>query len=133
MSMVSRWPVRITVAVNPTDRDDDGRLTDAGAERVFAAGRSAYFARCTTVAGDAITVVDSAVRRGDAPIGEAASIAVNVSEVFPESWRMIARIRPADGGDVAADARCTLSAVGGVTTAMRDEFIALAHGAAHIH
>jgi acyl-CoA thioesterase FadM len=133
MSMVSRWSIRITVPLATDDCDDAGHLTDAGAQRVFAVARSAYFARCSTFDPRTVTVLNSAIRRGDAVAGDAVSIAVNVSEVFPDSWRMIARIRPVAGGDTAADARCTLSTGADVTTAMRDEFIALAHGASHMH
>jgi len=38
---VSRWPVRISIGVAPTDLDDEGRLTIDAVERYFAHARDA--------------------------------------------------------------------------------------------
>jgi hypothetical protein len=64
------------------------------------------------------------------------TVSVGVVEVFPDRFTMLARVRPvgpADGDGLAASASCSLSPGGAVPTAMRDEFIALAHAAAHFH
>jgi hypothetical protein len=131
--MISRWPVLVELSLVEGDFDGDGRLTETGVERLFAEGRSAYFAKCATVDISDTEVRGTGVRLGG-PVadGGAVGVAVSVVEVFPESFTMNTRIRGADG-DVAADAWCTVSPGGEVTAAMRDEFIALAHGAQHYH
>jgi hypothetical protein len=133
--IVSRWPVRISIGVAPTDLDDEGRLTVDAVERYFAQARVAYFDRCTTTSIDALDVRGSAVVPGTPIAGNSnVTISVNVVEVFPDRFTMSARIRPADRDGVAADARCSLApTTGEVPNAMRDEFIALAHGASYTH
>jgi acyl-CoA thioesterase FadM len=132
--IVSRWPVVITLPVEPGDHDADGYLTDAGTERMFALARERYFDLCRTVDTSTLEVQRSAAARGSATVNATGvTISVNVTEVYPETFTMSARIRPCDGPGVAADARCSLFPGGGVTNAMRDEFIALAHNARHTH
>ena len=60
--IVSRWPIVMPVSVQAGDCDDDGRLTDAGAERMFALARERYFDLCTTV--DTATVGSTTHDRG---------------------------------------------------------------------
>jgi hypothetical protein len=131
--MVSRWPVLLSLPVGATDRDEDGRLTDAGVERLFAQARAAYFEQCRTVDASALKIVSCTVQRGRAEVGDGASVSVNVVEVFPDRFTMTAMLRPDAGGDIAATAFCSLSPGGIVSTAMRDEFIALAHAARYVH
>jgi hypothetical protein len=137
MSVSTRWPLVVPLPVLAGERDDDGVLTVPGIERLFTEARTAYFEQCSTV--DAATVE---VQRGTADPGRAAvddegvTVAVAVVEVYPDSFTMTARLRPrgpSDGDGIAATAWCELSPGGAVTTAMRDEFIAHAHGARHFH
>jgi acyl-CoA thioesterase FadM len=130
--MVSRWPVLVSLPVSASDRDNEGKLNDAAIDRLFAAARAAYLERCSTVDPAALEASAIASARG-APAGDGVTVSVNVVEVFPSRFTMEARIRPADGEGIAGTASCTLSPEDGVSTEMRDEFIALAHGAAHFH
>jgi acyl-CoA thioesterase FadM len=132
--MVSRWPVLVSLPVAASDCDEDGRLTDAAVERFFAQARAAYFERCATVDGSTLELRGSTVQRGTAAAGDdGVTVSVNVVEVFPDSFTMTAMFRPRDGDGIAATAWCSLSPGGEVSTAMRDEFIALAHTATSIH
>lgn len=137
--MLSRWPVLLDLPVGAADVDDDGLLTDAACERLFAAGREAYFALSSTVDGDEVTVLESSPPRRRAPIGidvdgssVSVSISVSVTELFPDRFVMEARVRPSEGDAIAADLRCVVTG-GEVTDAVRDDLIAIAHAAAHWH
>lgn len=133
--MLSKWPVLLYLTVEAGDVDGDGLLTDAACERLFAAGRGEYFALSTTVDADRVTVIEtSRPRRGTAAIaeGDEVSVSVSVTELFPDRFEMAARVRPAEGDAVVADLRCIASA-GEVTTAVRDDLIAIAHAAPHWH
>ena len=131
--IVSRWPVVVSLPVGADERDDEGRLTEAAVERLFAEVRAAYFEQCTTVDRSALEVRETKVRVAGEPVGDAVTVSASVVEVFPDSFTMNARIRPGEGGEVAAEAWCSLSPGGEVTKPMRDEFIALAHAATHFH
>jgi hypothetical protein len=63
--------------------------------------------------------------------GEAVTISVGVVEIYPDSFTMEARIRPAEGEGIAARSRASLEVA--VTDRMKDEFIALAHAAREMH
>jgi acyl-CoA thioesterase FadM len=131
--MVSRWPVLLSLPVVDGDTDERGCLTDDGVERLFAEARHSYFDMCTTVDEAAIEVRGTSIQRGNAVVGDdGVTISVQVTEIFPDSFTMTARVRPRDRSDLGANASCSLSA-GEVTTEMRDEFIALAHNARHMH
>ena len=132
--MVSKWPVLLFLPVHAGDVDRDGSLTDEACARFFAAGRDAYFALSTTVDADQATVVETSPPRRSGPVdpGGQVSISVSVTELFPDRFVMAARVRPEVGDAVAADLRCVVSA-GEVTTAMRDDLIAIAHAASHWH
>ena len=132
--IVSRWPLVIPLPVGPGDCDANGYLADATVERMFALARARYFELCATVDASTIEIPRSVVARGDAAVTPGGvTISVSVIEIYAETFTMAARIRPADGPGVAADARCSASPGGDVTDAMRDEFIALAHAARHTH
>lgn len=132
--MVSRWPVLVSLPAESGDCDEDGRLTDAGAERLFASARSTYFERCATVNPATLKMRGTAVITGGAVVGQGGvTVSVNVTEVFPDTFTMAARLRPSDTDGIAATASCSLAPAGGVSRAMRDEFIALAHAAEHVH
>ena len=131
--MLSRWPVIVSVPVSPDERGAHGELTDQAIERIFAAGRSAYFELCKTVDAAGVVVNGCSVLRGAAPPGDRVTVSVNVIEVYPDTFTMSARIRPAEGDGIAATGRCSLTPGGPVTDSMRDEFIALAQSARRTH
>jgi acyl-CoA thioesterase FadM len=131
--MLSRWPVVVALPVLADECDEEGLLTEAAIERLFAAARSAYFQRCASVDESVVELRASTVRRGDSAPGDRVTISVNVVEVYPETFTMDARVRPADRDGIAATGRCSLSPGGQVSDAMRDEFIALAQGARRPH
>jgi len=127
-SMVSRWPVVVEAVVAAGDRDDHGALTPVGLERLFHAGWCAYVERCPTLeaAGGAVELL--AERHGGAcEAGDRVDVAVGASELFATRLHVGMRVR---GGscDLGVDATWSV-AVGAVTPALRDELIALAHGA----
>ena len=136
-SMVSRWPVLVSLPVSSADRDDaeGGRLSTGAAERLFARAREVYLARCRTLEGRAVEVLDVRITRGDASLAgvEEATVSVSVVEVFPDRFTMNVRIRPAGGEGIAADGRCDVFPGGPVTDEVRDELIAFAHEASHYH
>ena len=133
----TRWPVVVSRAVTPADRDADGRLTEAAIERLFTEGRAAYFDECATIDGSTVDVRQTKVQPGRAAVSDdGVTVAVAVVEVFPDSFTMTARMRPdgpSDGEGIAATAWCSVSPGGTVSTAMRDELIAMAHAAKHLH
>jgi acyl-CoA thioesterase FadM len=132
--IVSRWPIVIPLALEDGDCDDDGRLTEAGAHRMFARARARYFDLCRTIEPATLEVQRLAVAPGSAAVNASGvTISVNVTEIYPDAFTMSARIRPADGPGIAADARCSVFPGGEVSNAVRDEFIALAHNAHHMH
>jgi acyl-CoA thioesterase FadM len=131
--MVSRWPVVVTLPVDASDCDANGRLTHAAVERLFARACSAYFDRCATVDASMVETRKTTAHPGEAAPGDGVTVSVGVVEVLRNSFTMESRIRPADRDGIAATAWASLSPVGEVSKAMRDEFIALAHAASHIH
>ena len=132
--IVSHWPVVVPVTVAAHECDDDGYLTDAGIEHLFAIARAAYFDLCTTVDRDTLGLRGVSIARGEAPVGAGdVTVAVGVTEVFPDSFTMTTRIRARDNYGIAATGMCSIAPAGEVSTAMRDEFIALAHAARHMH
>ena len=132
--MLSRWPVVTSVPLQATDRDDEGRLTDAALERILSAGRAAYAELCQTIDWPASEVAETTVRRGAVAVAsDAVTVSVNVVEVYPESVTMAVRIRPAEADEIAADARCTVLIGSGVTPTIRDELIAIAQNARYMH
>jgi hypothetical protein len=132
--MLSRWPVLLVLPVGPDDVDGDGRLSDAACERLFAAGRAAYFELPRTIDPADVRVVESSLPRKGAPVGGATqvSLSASVGELFPDRFVMAARIRPAEGDAVLADLRCEVTS-GEVTAAVRDDLIAIAQSAVHMH
>lgn len=135
--ILTRWPVVVSLAVTPADRDADGRLTAPAIERLFTEGRAAYFDECSTIDGSTVEVRGSTVQPGRAAVSDdGVTVAVAVVEVFPDSFTMTARMRPdgpSDGEGIAATAWCSVSPGGTVSTALRDELIAIAHAAKHFH
>ena len=130
--VVSRWPVVVQVAVQDADRDSHGALSDAGAERMFAVARDAYFDLCRTVDRASITADAPVVRLRPGHVGDLVSVSAGVVEVFSGAFRMSVRIRSIED-QVAAYVNCTFSTAEPIPASMRDEFIALALGARHVH
>ncbi|MGO9559600.1 MAG: hypothetical protein ACLPQS_00290 [Acidimicrobiales bacterium] len=132
--MVSRWLVLLRRAITPDDRDDERCLTDSAVQWLSAEARSAYFDLCPHVDESAMELGDTSIDPGrEAMSDDEVTVSTNVVEVFPDRFTMTARIRSCGTSDGAATAWCSLSPAGGVSTEMRDEFIALAHGARHYH
>jgi acyl-CoA thioesterase FadM len=131
--MVSRWPVVVELPIEASDKGADGQLTNTAVARLFAQARAAYFDRCATVDVSRVEIRKSTSRAGDTAPRDAVTVSVSVVEVLRDRFTMEARVRPADGDGIAATAWCSLSPGAEVSKAMRDEFIALAHGASHIH
>jgi hypothetical protein len=133
-SIVTRWPVLVSLPVGEDDRDADGRLTAACVERLFARAREVYVGTCRTLSDRELSVLDVVVAVGSAPVdaGEA-SVSASVVEVFDDRFTMHARVRPAEGDGIAAEARADVFPGGAVTREIRDELIAHAHEARHYH
>ncbi len=133
--MVTHWPVLEQLTLHEDERDADGFLTDGALTRLFAEVRGAYAAGCKALDLTAAEVRDVVVRRGSVPApGADASVSVAVVEVFPESFTMEARVRPAEGLGIAGSATCTVVPAGGaVSRELKAELIALAQTARHLH
>ena len=131
--IISRWPVRLPLELIDADCDG-GRLTMTGAARLFAAARAAYFEESTTVDPRALALRGCTLYQGNAQVvGDRVSVSVNVSELFDDAFTMTTRIRPARGEGIAASGACSLAPTGGVTYAMREEFIEREHAARFTH
>ena len=132
--IISRWPTRLDVALTDGDCDADGRLNQTGAARLFAVARAAYFDESTALDQELVAVRTCTIRIGDAPVaGHKVSVSVNVNELFDDEFTMTTRMRPTSSAGIAATGTCSLGLAGGVTRAVRDEFIAREHGARHTH
>ena len=132
--ILSRWPVVVSLPVGADDRDGDGMLTEDAVGRLFAQARTAYFDECRTVDAADVVLRATQVIPGDVAVGDAGvTVSVSIVEVFDDRFTMEARFRPANGPGIAAMARSSMSPGGEVSKAMRDEFIALAHAARHMH
>ena len=130
--IASKWPVLVSLAVVDGDCDDEGALSEAGTERLFAEARAAYFERCSTISADEVVVVEQRAQPGLVVEDGEVTVSVSVVEVFPDAFTMHGLLR--GGGTASVQAKAKVApASGEVTTAMRDEFIAKAHAAAHYH
>jgi len=135
MSIATRWPVVVSATVQAGDTAPDGHLTDAGAARLAGVARAAYLDQCTAVTAAEVTIQSTAAAIRPVTVGTDVTVSAAVTEIYPDSFVMATRIRPASGDDgaaVAADVWLRLSS-GQVTTELRDELIALAHAASHFH
>jgi hypothetical protein len=132
--MISRWPVVISVPLSEHDRTDDDRLTETAVLRLFDRARSVYLDRCHALVPGQWSI-DAVVASGGARLAGARVVTVSaqVTEMFADSFVMTARLRPIDTDGVAGTASCSINVPGGVSEALRDELIALAHGAAYWH
>lgn len=130
--MLSRWPILLEFPVTAADIEIDGRLTEEAAGQFFATGRAALFAECRTFDAGSVDIVEAVAARRLAVAGDQVTLSVSVTELFPDRFVMTGRIRSAGSDAVVADLRCAVSA-GPVTDEVRDELIAIAHGARHWH
>ena len=129
-SIVSRFPVSFRAALGPADIDGDGRVTIEAVERIFAAARDAYFADSQSIDITSTSATLSSLRQSEPfdTVATPVTVAVGVTEIFPESFTMALRIRRhADSG--AVDARADVTLDGPVTAEIRDECIAREHAA----
>ena len=132
--ILSTWPVVVELSLRAEDRDGDGFLTDEGIDRLFAEARAAYAAECPELDLASVDVRDVVLRRGAvAAPGDAVLVGVAVVEVFPDTFTMDLRIRPAEGSGIAGSASCVVAPAGGVTGELRSRLIALAQTARHHH
>jgi hypothetical protein len=132
--ILSTWPVVVELPLRAEDRDGDGFVTHDGIERLFAEARAAYAAECPELDLDAATISELVLQRGAvAAPGGAAVVGVAVVEVFPDTFTMDLRIRPAEGRGIAGSASCVVAPAGGVADELRSRLIALAQTARHYH
>jgi hypothetical protein len=118
--ILSTWPVVVELPLRADDRDADGFVTHDGIERLFAEARAAYAAECPELDLDAATIGELVLQRG-------------AVEVFPDTFTMDLRIRPAEGRGIAGSASCVVAPAGGVADELRSRLIALAQTARHYH
>ena len=132
--ILSTWPVVVELPLRAEDRDGEGFLTDDALERLFAEARAAYAADCPELDLVTAAVTDVVLRRGAvAAPGDLALVGVAVVEVFPDTFTMDLRIRPAEGSGIAGSASCVVAPAGGVGGELRSRLIALAQTARHHH
>jgi acyl-CoA thioesterase FadM len=145
-SIVSRWVVRREHRVEGDDVDADGGLRDGVIERWIDDARDAYLERCAVVqaliAGSKLVLQ---ARPGQRPprdfFGRPSTVVVSagVTEVYPSAFVMAFRVRSyGQVGDVVANLTSRVSLVDPATGEpfelgddVRDELIALEHGARH--
>ena len=144
----TRWPVATDHAVTPDDLDPNGDVTAAAVERWVAHACSTYFEQCpvlerTRVAGGLeLRVQDRpAPGRRTLPPSPAVCVTIGATEIFSTSFVIALRLRPV-GGDSDAPLNLTrrvelVDPVGGdahaITDEIRDELIALEHGARYFN
>lgn len=131
--MVSRWPVLRTVQITPDDVGANGLLSEDGARRIATEASAAYFDLCTSVSAEDLETRSIKVRRGSASPTDVVTASAGVVEVLSDQFILSVRIRPSGTDGVVADVSSVFSTGSDVTTEMRDEFIALAHGASFMH
>jgi hypothetical protein len=131
--IVSRWPVRLALPIDDSDRDAGHRLTEGAVDRIFAEAADAYFALCRTVDAGRVQISKQVNVAGVPVEGDHVTISVGVVEIYPDEFTLEARLRPAAGEGIAGQATRRYKVEGGVGEDMRDEFIALAHAARYTH
>jgi acyl-CoA thioesterase FadM len=145
-SIVTRWVVRREYRVGADDFDAAGVIRDAAVEQWIVDARDTYLEKCRTVA-EMIERSKLAVRAriGGMPTGEffgtpsTVVVSAGVTELYPDSFTMAFRLRGyGQPGDVVANVTCAVSLEDPATgeacalgTDVRDELIALEHGARH--
>ena len=129
--MVSRWPVVVETTIAPGECAAGGALTRAGLERLFVAAWADYLERCPVLAGaaGAIELVGEQQQGACAP-GDTVDVGIGATELFAARLHVGMRVR-GGASDLAVEASWSVG-VAAVTRAIRDELIALAHGAAYV-
>ena len=129
--MVSRWPVVVETTIAPGECAAGGALTRAGLERLFVAAWADYLERCPVLAGaaGAIELVGEQQQGACAP-GDTVDVGIGATELFAARLHVGMRVRGGASG-LAVEASWSVG-VAAVTRAIRDELIALAHGAAYV-
>jgi hypothetical protein len=132
--IVSRWVVAQHHDVADADRDPSGYVRADVLERWIAAARDAYLERCSRLRAVVFdmrsTSVVDASRLGRAPT--AVRVSAGAKEVWPDAFSVAVRVR-ARGADDAepVDVQWIVAVASGVSSEIRDQLIALEHGARH--
>ncbi len=144
---MTRWSVLHEHAVAPDDLGTDGDVTDAAVARWITAACDAYLEQCTALRARADREgLDLRGEDGPVPagvdLGRPTTVVVSASatEVFPDSFVLGVRLRPLEGtGPQAVNVARTIrvvdpaGAVRDIDSEIRDELIALEHGARHFN
>lgn len=140
--ILSKWVVLEEHAVEESDRDADGVVTDEAVERWLAGARQAYLDRCERLYQPGLELRSrlGAPAPGER-LGRPESVVVSATaaEVRPASFSISVRVRPIDGEhEMPLNATWTVTLVDPATgearelgSDVRDELIALEHGAEH--
>src|SRR5262245_5775064 len=126
-TMLSRWPIVLSLPIDASDIDGEGILTEVAIDRLVDTARCAYLDLCTTFDRNDLEFGASTIVRGCAVEPTTVTISIGVVEIYPDELVMEARLRPGVGDGIAASVRCTLGIE--VSNEIRDEVIALAHNA----
>jgi hypothetical protein len=129
--MVSRWPVVIEATIVAGDCDAAGTLARAGLARLFGLAWARCLADAPVLAGTAgVPELLGEQQHGVVAAGDPVDVAIGATELFAARVHVGMRLR---GGSSDLGAEATWSvAVAEVTPALRDELVALAHGAAFV-
>ena len=116
------------------DLDTEGRLTHAAVRRLGDAALAALVDASPLLAAAGHTFAPTSAQlngsfSGPGPV----TVSAGPSEIYPSSFTVNLRIRPADGSGATVDAVWTVRVTDGVPNALRDELIALNHAAEHAH
>jgi hypothetical protein len=146
--IMSRWPVLLEHGVTPDDVDTSGRIRGEVLEGWVVAARSAYLDRCVLLnqmlqrSGLHLRYGARALPRGDL-LGRPTSVVISAgaTEFLPETFTISVRLRPVGGDrEIPLNIACAVQledpATGEIrplTNDIRDELIALAHGAEHFN
>ena len=133
-SIVSRWPVLVTSSIAGDDLDAGGHLVQATVRRLGDAVVVALVDASPLLAAAEHTFAPTSAQlngsfSGPGPV----TVSAGPSEIYPSSFTVNLRIRPADGSGATVDAVWMVDVPGGVARALRDELIALNHAAEHAH
>ena len=133
-SIVSRWPVLVSTTIVADDLDTEGRLTQTAVRRLGDVAVAALVGKASLLAAAGHTFAPTSAQlngsfSGPGPV----TVSAGPSEIYPSSFTVNLRIRPADGSGATVDAVWTVRVPEGVPNALRDELIALNHAAEHAH
>ena len=146
MSFMTKWSVARDHAVTADDLGDDGLITDDAVGRWIDRAGAAYLEQCAGLAETRSNAglelrVRTTPHAGGAQLGRPPDVAVTATttEVLPAAFIVAVRVRPIGGNhdtpiDVTCEVRLEDPATGEaypLGNEIRDELIALEHGARH--